>query len=281
MTILRSLLFTPGDSGRKLQKAAHSGADGVVIDLEDAVAPSALTDAHQLTLEALTSIDFGQSQRLVRINGNSYDAAEADLKAILPGRPDGIVIPKVESADFLKHIADLVDDGIKLFALIETAMGFIKLPEIITASDKLAGLVLGGEDLIASLGAKSTPSKKELLYARGALVMAAAAQGLQAIDTPHTAWRDVESLTAEAKEVAELGFSGKLAIHPVQIGPIHKAFSPTEAEIEWANDILQESERLREQGIGVFSYGGRMIDEAHIKLANRILAMTDRGGTSE
>lgn len=277
MSILRSLLFTPGDSGRKLQKAAKSGADGVVIDLEDAVAPSALDSAHQLTLEALTSLDFKDSARLVRINSSSIEAAEADLSAIMPGRPNAIVVPKVESAQFLHQIADQVDDGVKLFALIETAMGFIQLPEIIMATDKLAGLILGGEDLIASLGAKSTPSKKELLVARGSLVMAAAAKGLQAIDTPHTAWRDVAALSAEAQEAAELGFTGKLAIHPVQIEPIHQAFSPSASEIEWATDILHESERLREQGIGVFSYGGRMIDEAHIKLAKRILSLAERG----
>ena len=273
MKFLRSLLFTPGDSGRKLQKAAQSNADGVVIDLEDAIAPSALPSAQQQTVQALQSIDFGDTQRLVRINAHSLQAALADIDAIIPGKPDGIVVPKVESPEILQQLADKLPEETALFALIETAAGFLNLPQIVNGPDKLEGLIVGGEDLRASLGAKSTPSQHELLYARGALVMAAAARQLQAIDTVYTAWRDAEGLAAEAKRVSELGFTGKLAIHPVQLQPIHEAFSPNAEEIEWATDVAQESERLKEQGIGVFSYGGHMIDEAHVKLAQRILAM--------
>ncbi|MFT7587084.1 MAG: citrate lyase beta subunit [Cellvibrionaceae bacterium] len=270
---LRSILFTPGDSGRKLQKAARSGADAVVIDLEDAVAPSALADAHQLTLNALQTIDFGRSKRLVRINGHSQDALLADIEAILPGKPDGVVVPKVESAEMLTLVAQKLPENVSIFALIETAAGFMNLPDIMKGDAKLEGLILGGEDLIASIGAKPTPGRKELAYARGALVMAASAYQLQAIDTVFTAWRDVEGLTQDAQIAAEVGFTGKLAIHPAQLPAIHEAFSPTAAEIEWANDVILESQRLKEQGIGVFSFGGRMIDEAHIRIAKRILAL--------
>ncbi|MFK7800715.1 MAG: CoA ester lyase [Anaerolineae bacterium] len=270
---LRSILFTPGDSGRKLQKAARSGADAVVIDLEDAVAPSALADAHQLTLNALQTIDFGRSQRLVRVNGHSQEALLADIQAILPGKPDGVVVPKVETAETLTFVAENLPEEVAIFALVETALGFMHLPHILSAGPKLAGLILGGEDLIASIGAKPTPGRSELAYARSALVMAAAAYQLQAIDTVFTAWRDVDGLTEDAQTAADLGFTGKLAIHPAQLPAIHKAFSPTVEEIEWANDVLLEGQRLKEQGIGVFSFGGRMIDEAHIRLAERIIAL--------
>ena len=122
MKFLRSLLFTPGDSGRKLQKAAQSNADGVVIDLEDAIAPSALPSAQQQTVQALQSIDFGDTQRLVRINAHSLQAALADIDAIIPGKPDGIVVPKVESPEILQQLADKLPADTALFALIETCL---------------------------------------------------------------------------------------------------------------------------------------------------------------
>ena len=277
MPPLRSILFTPGDSGRKLKKAAASNADAVVIDLEDAVAPSAVEKAHQLTVEALQTIDFGRTGRLVRVNAHTQEALVADLQAIELGKPDGVVVPKVESADMLAFVEENLPDSIAIFALIETAAGFMHLSEIVKNSKRLEGLILGGEDLIASIGAKATASRNELAYARGALVMAAAAYRLQAIDTVYTAWRDVEGLTKDAQEAAEIGFTGKLAIHPAQLPAIHKAFSPTAEEVAWANDVLLESQRLKEQGIGVFSFGGRMIDEAHVKLAERIMAVSKIG----
>ncbi|MEM8862189.1 MAG: CoA ester lyase [Chloroflexota bacterium] len=276
MLPLRSILFTPGDSERKLKKASKSKADAVVIDLEDSVAPPMLEEARSLTVSALQSADFGQTVRLVRTNGHSLEAAQADIGAILPGKPDGFVIPKIESADMLEQIAVQLPDEILLFALIETPMGFMKLPEIV-ANSRLAGLILGGEDLIAYLGARPSLSKKELAYARGAIIMAAAAYGLQAIDTVFTKWRDVEGLKAEAQVAADMGFTGKLAIHPAQLAPIHEAFSPTVEEVEWAADIVAEGERLKDQGIGVFSYGGRMIDEAHIRRAAKIMQLHTRG----
>ncbi len=278
MSPLRSFLFTPGDSGRKLQKAAKSVADAVVIDLEDAVAPSALNDAHAQSLEALRTIDFGSTLRLVRINADSLEAAQADIKAIIDGKPDGIVVPKVETKRFLDQLAETLPADMPVYAMIETALGFMNLGEIIQSDAKLSGLILGGEDLIVSLGARAMPNREELTYARGALVMAAAAAGIQAIDTVYTAWRDVDGLAKQARQMSDMGFSGKLAIHPAQIDPIHSAFAPTAEEVEWARDVLHESSRLKEQGIGVFSYGGKMIDEAHIRLAEQIIEITESNG---
>ncbi|MEM9775082.1 MAG: CoA ester lyase [Chloroflexota bacterium] len=276
MLPLRSILFTPGDSERKLNKASQSAADAVVIDLEDAVAPSMLDEARTLTVNALKSADFRSTVRLVRINADSFEAAKADIKAILPGKPDGIVIPKIESADTLQEIEALLPESISIFALIETPLSFLNLPEI-ASSPRLTGLMLGGEDLIAAIGARPSLSRKELNYARGALVMAAAAYNLQAIDTVYTAWRDVKGLKEEAQVAADIGFTGKLAIHPAQLPPIHEAFAPTVEEVEWATDIIAEGERLKDQGIGVFSYGGRMIDEAHIRRAEKIMELNTRG----
>lgn len=285
MLPFRSLLFTPGDSRRKLKKAAASHADAVVIDFEDAVAPSAVDQAHQLTAEALQTVDFGQTKRLVRINSHTPQAITADIQAVAAGKPDGIVVPKVESADTLAFAGEQLPDGVMLFALIETAAGFLYLPNIIKESHQqslpLHGLILGGEGLITSLGAKASSGRKELAYARSALVMGAAAHQLQAVDTVYTAWRDVDGLAQEAQAAAEIGFTGKVAIHPAQLPAIHSAFSPTAAEIEWANDVLLESQRLREQGIGVFSYGGRMIDQAHVKRAERIVTLSQIGGQDE
>lgn len=277
MLPLRSFLFTPGDSERKLYKASQSAADAVVIDLEDAVAPNMLDEARTLTVNALKTADFGDTVRLVRINADTLEATAADIGAILPGKPDGIVVPKIESADMLQAIDQLLPDDVALFALIETPLGFMNLNQIASATKKLAGLMLGGEDLIAELGARPSLSRKELAYARGALIMAAAAYGLQAIDTVYTSWRDVSGLKEEAQVAADIGFTGKLAIHPAQLPPIHEAFAPTAEEVEWAADISAEGKRLKEQGIGVFSYGGRMIDEAHIRRAEKIMQLHARG----
>lgn len=265
-------------------KAAAAPADVIVIDLEDSVAPSKKEEARVLTRQVLKEGEFGASLRYVRISQVGSGSIELDLEATGLSRPDGYMLPKVESGDEMgwlddhlvqvEQSADIPAGSIGIIPIIETAKGVLMLEEIAQASTRLRGLALGGEDLAASLGAKRTPERKELFFARSKLVTVAAAYDVPALDTVFTAHRDPEGLARDAQEGANLGYSGKLAIHPNQLETIHQVFAPSGEMIAWAREIKHEYERLKQSGIGVFTYRGQMIDEAHLKQAERILRMT-------
>ncbi|MEM7803104.1 MAG: CoA ester lyase, partial [Chloroflexota bacterium] len=266
-------------------KAAGSHADVVVLDLEDSVAPSQKEMARELSSYALKGLDFGQSRCFIRINQIGTPEIKTDLKTTLGCNPDGYVLPKSERRDEIEWLDHTLEDyeaqsgleegTIQIFPIIETAKGVLNLEEIVSASPRVCGLAFGGEDLAASIGAKRSTSRRELFFARSKLVIVAAAYDLPAIDTVFTALRDSAGLQKDAQDGADLGFSGKLAIHPNQLDIIHRIFSPSEEMIAWARDIKREYERLKASGIGVFTYQGQMIDEAHLKQAERILRMTE------
>lgn len=283
--IIRSVLFAPGDSERKLMKAAKTNADVVVIDLEDSVAPSRKEEARTLIRSILSMDEFGASLRYIRLNQIGTQEIDLDLSETLSGRPNGYMLPKAESAAEIEWLHaklaayesahGLKDQPIGIIPIIETAKGVLKLADIAAASDRIRGLALGGEDLAASLGAKRTAGRMELFYARSKLVTVAAAFDLPALDTVFTAHRDPDGLARDAQAGADLGFTGKLAIHPNQLEVIHRIFAPSEEMIAWAREIKHEYERLKQSGIGVFTYRGQMIDEAHLKQAERILRVIE------
>jgi citrate lyase beta subunit len=284
----RALLFMPGDSTRKIEKGAGLDVDGVIMDLEDGVALSQKAVARETTLQALQSLDFGGSEKLVRINPVKSGLEWDDLAVTIEGRPDAYVIPKVERPKHIEKISRWLtteedkrgwpDGSIRLLAIIETAVGVVNLRKIARASKRLDALAFGAEDLASSIDAVRTPGMSEVAYARGALVIHAKARKLQAIDTPFVDLQNSDGLADEAKSARQMGFDGKLAIHPAQVPMITGAFAPSNEEIAQAEALIAAFDAHQQQGTGVFSYDGKMVDMPMIRAARNVLA---RSGSSQ
>ncbi|MFC7240266.1 HpcH/HpaI aldolase/citrate lyase family protein [Saliphagus sp. GCM10025317] len=289
----RSVLFTPGDRPEMLRKAPTAGADVLVFDLEDAVSPARTAEARGVVRDVLTDPDFDPDCEVcVRVNA-APDQARADLETVLGGddganadaelRLDALMQPKVESAmdvDQLAGVLDTYDASIPILALIETAGGILNAPDV-AATAATDALVFGAEDLSADIGATRTDEGLEVLYARERVVIAAAANGVDAIDTVYTDFGDERGLVEETEFAIQLGYDGKMAIHPAQVGPINEAFTPESAEVEWAEAVLEGKREADADGRGVFEVDGQMIDAPLIAQAERILERAEAAADSD
>lgn len=278
----RSLLFMPGDSLRKMQKAAAWEVDTVILDLEDAVAQSRKEEARAVTAAALATLDFGPRERLVRVNHGRSGLPAAEVAATAGARPDGYILPKVDDPSDL-HALDhwvsqaerdhgLPERSIRLFAMIETALGVMNLREIAAATPRLEGLIFGAEDLAGDIGSIRTPAAWEVFYARSAVVTAAAAYRLQAFDMIFADFNDAPGLEAESRCARQLGYTGKTCIHPSQTPVINRAFSPSAAEVERAQRLVRAFAEQQAAGAGAFTFEGKMVDMPMLRAAERILA---------
>lgn len=284
----RALLFMPGDDRRKIEKGAGLTVDSVIMDLEDGVALGQKSTARDVILAALREVDFGTTERVVRVNPLHTDFWTDDLAATLPGRPNAYVVPKAENADDLALFATLIDAAeaehgwphgeIRLLALVETAMGIVNLRALAQCSSRLDALIFGAEDLAGDMGAQRTPDGREIFYARSALVLHAKAFGLQAIDTPYVQLHDLDGLRFQTEQARQMGYTGKLAIHPRQIDPIAQVFTPTEAEIAYARRVVSTHNQNQASGIGVFDLDGKMVDMPMVKAAETILLQARAAG---
>lgn len=278
----RSLLYVPGDSLRKVTKASTLPADTLILDLEDGVALSQKEAARLTVRQALREIDFGPRERLVRLNNVNGPLAQQDLTITMEARPDGYVVPKVESAEDLLAVSHFVDEQeslhgwpighIRLLAMIETARAIMNLREIAQATPRLDALIFGAEDFAASVGAVRTRENREIFYARSALVTAAGAYDLQAIDLVFVGLDDQPGLEAECINGRQLGFVGKTVIHPGQIETTNRIFAPAANEVEAARRLVAAFEQHQQAGAGAFAYEGKMVDMPVIRLAQRLLA---------
>lgn len=267
----RSVLFSPGDQPSLMRKAPTTGADVVVFDLEDAVAPARKGDARRAVSDLLTAADFDPDCEVcVRVNPVGSGAGD-DVDAVLSGGGfDSVVVPKVTDADDVATVDSLLaehDATSPVLALVESAAGVLNAHEIAAAGPTDA-LVFGAEDLSADIGATRTDEGTEVLYARERVVLAASAADVDAIDTVHTAIEDPSAVAADARFAADLGFDGKLAIHPAQVDPINDAYTPTEADTAWATRVLDAA---ADSDAGVFRVDGEMIDAPLIAQAERIM----------
>jgi citrate lyase beta subunit len=267
----------PGDDWRKIEKAAGLDVDAICMDLEDGVAPDKKEEARHMAARALAELDFGDSERLVRINPLGTDLAEQDLATILPAQPDGILIPKAESADQIRSLANRIDHPeMVLIAQIESALGLVNIKEIAAADERLSALIFGAEDYAASLGARRTTAADEVFMARSTVVAHAAVNDLQAIDMLHTDFKDPDGLAVTAAKGAQLGYSGIQIIHPNQIKIAQHAFTPTPQQIAAAQRLIAAYEASLAEGKGVFALDGKMIDMPMIKAARRTLTMAKK-----
>jgi citrate lyase beta subunit len=286
--VRRALLFTPGDDLRKIEKSASLGVDSVIMDLEDGVALNRKDEARQTILHALQNVDFGRSERLVRINPVGSGLENDDLAVTLPGKPDGYVVPKVEMAHAIWELGKQLDvmewregiqtDAIRLMALIETARGVVNLKEIAGMGTRLDALIFGAEDLAGSIGATRTREGWEVFYARSAVVTYAAAFGLQAIDTIYADFNDMPGLTADAETAMRMGYNGKLAIHPRQVAPIEAVFTPSDEAIAQAQRLIEAHNEHQKEGTGAFALDGKMVDAPMIRAAEIVLGRARAAG---
>lgn len=274
----RSMLFMPGNNPGMLVSADILGADSIIYDLEDAVALDEKDSARNLVRNALSFLKFTHSEITVRINPIDSPYWEKDLEAIIPVLPDGIVIPKA-SVDAVHSVEQKINEikkannitkNFSFLMLVESARGIMDVNSIAKASSLIQGLLLGGEDYSVDMGIQRTRLSKELEYARFSLTTAAHAYGLDSLDTPFTDVEDFEGLRLDTAFSKSIGFSGRLVINPRQVEDIHKIFSPSSAEIERAEAILQAAEEAKQKGLGVFSFKGKMVDLPVIKRAQAL-----------
>ncbi len=276
----RSRLYLPGDQAKLMINAGLHGPDAVILDLEDSVAASEKDAARFAVRNALLTIDFHGSERMVRIN--QIPAGLDDLDYIVPHNTHVILIPKCESAEHVKAVDDRVaailkgrgiDTPVFLMPIVESALGCIRAHEIATASPNIVALTIGLEDYTADIGTQRTNEGRESFWARSQVVNAARAAGVQPIDTVFSDVADSEGLLASVVEAKALGFDGKGCIHPRQIEVIHRGFTPSEAEIEKATRIVAAFERAEAEGLGVVSLGSKMIDPPVVKRALRTVQL--------
>jgi citrate lyase subunit beta-like protein len=278
----RALLYVPGDDRHKAEKAISLDVDCICLDLEDGVAANRKDAARTEIANSLNTLIFHGSERLVRLNSVSSGLCPLDLAAILTARPDGLYLPKVNTAGDIHWIDDQIEmfekderltpGTISLVAGIESALGILSLVEICQASTRLSGLVFGAEDYMADIGGVRTPQGHEMLFARSALVTCAVAFDLQAIDMVCTEINNEERLLEEARSGMELGFTGKQVIHPAQVIPVQQVFTPDPLALDHAKHVIDGYQEHLAIGKGAFVLNGKMVDMPVVKAAERLLA---------
>lgn len=288
MRIRRSLLFIPGSDERKLAKSRALTPDAFILDLEDGVAPERKDEARRRVAAHLREASPGRAERAVRVNGLHTPFFAADLQAIVPAKPDALVLPKMESPEDVTAVEASVAaarrtgeqaSGPPLLLLVESARGLAAASALARASRRVEALILGHADFCNDLGIRQARAAEGiLLHIRCALVLAARAAGVEAIDTIYEALGDLAGLRAEAEQAAALGFAGKLALHPAQVEPIQAAFTPSPEEVAYARRVVEGFEAAQAAGRGVFTLEGRMIDEPFVEVERRLLARAQQAG---
>ena len=279
----RSRLYLPGNEPKFMLSAGLHKPDGLILDLEDSVAPPEKDAARILVRNALRCVDSHGAERMVRINQG--ERGLRDIECIVAHNVHIVLIPKVESPDQVCAVDEKIqavlakhkiDRPVYLMPIVESALGAWKAYEIATASPNIVALAIGLEDYTADIGTARTNEGRESFWARSQVVNAARAAGVQPIDTVFSDVADMEALRESVLEAKSLGFDGKGCIHPRQIAVIHKAFAPTEAELTKARRIVEAFEEAERKGLGVVSLGSKMIDPPVVKRALRVVRLAER-----
>jgi citrate lyase subunit beta / citryl-CoA lyase len=292
--VLRSLLFVPGHRRDMIPKAAASGADAIILDLEDAVAPTEKSAARRTVAEALDDALSRAAPGLVvfvRVNGLSSGLVDEDLAVAARPRLDGVCLPKCETAADVQALAArllAVEDRLRLprgrlrmLVLVETARGVLEAPAIARESPRTYGVVFGAEDFTADAGLTRTRAGTELTAARTAVSIASHAAGVEPVDGIFADFRDETGLVADSAEARRLGCTGKTLIHPAQIGPVHRVFAPAADEIAKARRVVEAFDRATDTESGVVVVDGAMVDRPVVLRARRLLARAERTGIAE
>ena len=290
----RSLHFVPGGNEKMMAKALTLPADGLILDLEDAVTPDRKAATRPIVRRWLETLDFGGRERWIRMNPIFTEHAEADLAETIAGRPDGYVMPKPRRAEDVRRVTDRLDAleqkhglpfGSTRLVLIatETPEGLLNIKEIAAASRRVAAISWGIEDLSAAMGLPRTRDEQGRYldiprYARVMCAVAAAAAGVEAIDTVFTDIADLDGLRRECREGVAMSFAGKISIHPNQIEVINQEFTPSRADADDAAALIAAFEEHAARGAGAFAWKGQMMDMPHLTRAKKIADRARRAG---
>ena len=279
----RSVLYMPGSNARALEKGRSLPADGLILDLEDAVSPDAKRDGRQEILNALQDRStYAWRELIVRVNGLDTPWGHADLVAMARSGADAILLPKVEGSDTVRralHVLDLAGAPLDLaiWCMIETPRGILRVEEI-ADTERVQCLVMGTSDLTKDLHAFHTPSRLPMLASLAISLLAARAARISILDGVHLDLDDESGFGEACRQGRELGFEGKTLIHPKQIAPANRIFGPSEAEVDWARRIIAAYDEARAAGKGVVVVDGKLIENLHVLEARRVVALAEMIG---
>ena len=286
--IRRSLLFVPGGMTRFVDKGLASEADGVILDLEDAVPMDSKAEARSWVRQVLQERDFGRKEKVVRVNSLESSLGYEDIAAVVPARPDSLILPKVDSREDVlradavitaaERSAGTEPGSVALFAFIELPQGVENAVSLATSCGRLTGLLFGAVDFTTATHAHITESRMELYYAMSRILCAARVAGIDAMDSVCVNVREPERVEREARQAMLLGYDGKLAIHPGQLAAINRTFTPTEEEVRRWIEVVDSLRNAQQSGRGVTTVAGKLVEKPHVVTAARILGIADVAG---
>jgi len=281
----RTMLYVPGNHPGMIRDAHIYGADSIMFDLEDSVSMREKDAARMLVYHALKTLDYGNTELVVRVNGLNTPYGKADFEAMVAAKPNAIRLPKTETPEDIIEADALITEleiqngmehgTVKLMAAVESALGVLNAYRIATASKRLIGIAIGAEDFVTDLKTTRSEDGVELLTARSQILYAARAAGIDALDTVFSDVNDEAGFTKEVKLIKQLGFDGKSIINPRQIEIVHRIYAPTEEEVRKSVRIIEAIKEANEKGSGVISLDGKMIDKPIVERANRVLQLND------
>ncbi len=275
----RSVLYMPGANARALEKAKTLPADALILDLEDAVAPSAKEESRERVRDAVKQGGYAPRYVMVRVNGFDTEWGVGDIAEITPAGPGGIVIPKVESAKMIEDVRVQVgkaggSSDILLWCMLETPRGILEVAEI-AAVPGIGGLIMGTSDLTKDLSAEHTEDRSPMLYSLSICLLAARANGLVALDGVHLDLGDDKGFREQCRQGRELGFDGKTLIHPKTLSPANEIFGPSGGEVKHARQIIEAHAEAEAAGKGVTLLDGKLIENLHVEIARRTVAKAE------
>jgi citrate lyase subunit beta/citryl-CoA lyase len=280
----RSVLFMPGSNPRALEKARTLPADGIILDLEDAVAPDAKASARDQIAQAVAAKGFGKREVIIRINSLESPWWLEDIDMAAKAKPDGILVPKIYGPENLASIADRLTDigadmSIRVWAMIETPMAVLQAKEIAACAKdvemRLAGFVFGPNDIALETRMKMLPGREAMIPLFAHCIMAARAYGVEILDGPYSGIGDAEGFAKECTQGRDMGFDGKTLIHPGQIEAANEIYTPPAAEVERSRRIIEAFKRPENAGKGAIQLDGRMVERLHAEIARRTIAISD------
>lgn len=280
----RSVLYMPGSNARAIEKAKSLPVDGVILDLEDAVAPDAKAAARQQVVDAVAAGGFGPREVVIRTNAISSPWFADDMTAVIQAKPDAVLIPKIETAQQLELVGQRLLDGhadlrIRVWAMIETPRAIFNIEELGGAAadseTRLSCFVLGTNDLAKDTRARLVPGRAPMLPWLTTVLAAARIHGVDVLDGVYNDLGNAEGFAAECQQGVELGMDGKTLIHPNQIEPCNTAFSPSDAEVQWARKMIGAFDLPENKSKGVVSIDGRMVERLHADMARRTVAIAE------
>jgi len=276
----RSVLYMPGSNPRALEKARSLAADALIFDLEDAVAPDAKVGARDTIAAALAQGGYGGRELILRVNSLATPWGHGDLLAAARMKLDGVLLPKVESADAVRQAETVLagagaPETLAIWCMMETPMGMLRAAEIAGASPRLAGFVMGTSDLAKDLHAAHTRERLPMLTALGLCLLAARAHRLAILDGVHLDLDDAEGFAYSCRQGRELGFDGKTLIHPKQLDEANRAFAPSDEDVAWARKIIAAHAEAVAAGKGLLLVDGKLVENLHVEEAHRLVALAD------